>query len=141
MRLSEMEGYPACPSEISMKPKSNRDHNKTAIDEILFAMYQQARAQYGEVIQSFWFHESDICPCCNLRPIGEIRYKGEKSISLNAFIYRQRGVMIGYFLCETCAKQILRAAQKHPYTQTSLHTAIEKNLIAAFTTVHPRTLN
>jgi hypothetical protein len=131
---------PSNKRETSMKPKSDQDNTKTAVDKMLFVMYQRAKAQFGNAIQSFWFHDSDICPCCNLRPVGEIRYKGEKAVSLNTFIYRQRGVLIGYFLCETCAKQILKDAQKHPYTQTSFHTAIEKNLIAAFTASHPRTL-
>ena len=43
-----------------------------------------------------------------------------------------RGVLIGYFLCEICAKTIFKEAQRKPLKQTLLHTEIEQNLIAAY---------
>ena len=66
------------------------------------------------------------------RPIGAIKFKGKDALAINAFIYRERGVLIGYFLCETCAKFIFKEAQKNPYKQTPLHTDIEQNLTAAY---------
>jgi len=120
-----------------MKKKSKRqdsssDANKDAIDNLLEMLFRQARAQFGDAIQSFWFYDGDLCPACARRPIEVIKYKGQDSLALNAFIYRPRGILIGYFLCETCALQIFDAAQKNPYRQTPLHTDIERNLIAAY---------
>jgi hypothetical protein len=123
-----------------MKPQSNQFENKSAINEILKTFYLQAKAQFGSAIQSYWLHDNNLCPGCGLHSTGEIKYKGKNALSLNAFIYRERGVLIGYFLCGTCAKYTLREAREHPYTQTPLHTTIEKNLIAAYTTSHPKHL-
>jgi hypothetical protein len=123
-----------------MKPQSNQRGNKTAIDEILNTFYLQAKAQFGSAIQSFWLHDNNHCPACGQRSTGEVKYQGKDALSLNAFIYRERGGVIGYFLCGTCAKTILREARKNPYTQTPLHTTIEKNLIAAFLLNHPKHL-
>jgi hypothetical protein len=61
-----------------------------------------------------------------------MEYKGQTALSLNAFIYRERGVLIGHFLCEVCAKQVLRSAKVNPYHQTSIRAEIERNLIAAY---------
>ena len=61
-----------------------------------------------------------------------MKIKGKDALSLNVFIYRPRGVLIGYFLCQRCATHIFNEAQKNPYEQTPLHTDIEQNLIAAY---------
>jgi hypothetical protein len=116
-----------------MRQKSNR-YNKSAnaADELLGKLYAQARMQFGDAIKSYWFYDGDLCPACNRRPIGTIKFKGEDALSMNAFIYRQRGVLIGYLLCETCAAQIFRDAQKNPYTQTPVHAEIERTLIAGY---------
>jgi hypothetical protein len=92
----------------------------------------QAKAQFGNAVQSYWFYDGDLCPACNQRSIGVINVRGKDALSLNAFIYRERGVLIGYFLCEPCARRIFRDAQKNPYTQTSVHAAIERSLISAY---------
>jgi hypothetical protein len=110
------------------------------VEQLLEAMFIQARAQFGEAIKGYWFHESELCPGCSVHPIGEIKYKGKDAISLNAFIYRARGILIGYFLCETCALYIFESAQRNPYQQTPLHAEIERNLIAAYTN-HLKNLN
>ena len=48
-------------------------------------------------------------------------------------LYRARGVLIGYFLCEVCANYIFKEVEKNPKIETTpLHTDIEMNLIAAY---------
>jgi len=108
------------------------DNIKTEADKLLGLMLAQGRAQFGDAVKSFWFYEGEFCPACLARPIGVIKMKGENAVSINGFIYRARGVLIGYFLCETCANFIFTESEKHPYQQTSLHTEIETNLIAAY---------
>jgi hypothetical protein len=95
-------------------------------------MFKQAKMQFGDAVKSFWFYEGDLCPACLARPIGVIRMKGERAVSLNAFIYRPRGVLIGYFLCEICANYVFKEAEQNPYKQTPLHTDIERNLTDAY---------
>ena len=106
--------------------------NRVVIDELLGKLYAQAKAQFGDAIKSFWFYDGDLCPACTERPIGVVKFKGKDALAINAFIYRERGVLIGYFLCEACAKYIFKEAQKNPYRQTPLHTDIERNLTAAY---------
>ena len=120
-----------------MTPRSRRhtkpvDNIKAKADKILELMLAQGRAQFGDAVKSFWFYDGDFCPACLVRPIGAIKIKGKDAVSINGFIYRARGVLIGYFLCETCAKFIFKESEKHPYKQTPLHTDIEMNLIAAY---------
>ncbi len=116
-----------------MQQKSNRDKKSTNVaDELLGKLFAQAKAQFGDAVRSFWFYDGDLCPACTRRPIGVIKIKDKDAVSLNAFIYRPRGVLIGYFLCETCARRIFQDAQKNPYTQTRLHAEIERNLISAY---------
>ncbi len=116
-----------------MKQKSNKNTSfTTEADEMLAKLFAQAKAQFGDAIKSFWFYDGDLCPACNRRSIGVIKIKNQPALSLNAFIYRERGVLIGYFLCETCAGRIFRDAQKNPYTQTKVHAEIERNLISAY---------
>jgi hypothetical protein len=116
----------------SRRHKQSAAASRTETDKILELMLTQARSQFGDAVKSFWFYDGDFCPACLARPIGAIKIKGENAVSINGFIYRARGVLIGYFLCETCAKFILKEAEKHPYKQTSLHTEIEMNLINAY---------
>ena len=108
------------------------DENRAMIDDILGKLFTQAKAQFGNAVKSFWFHDGGLCPACMARPIGAIKFKGRDALAINAFVYRERGVLIGYFLCETCAKFIFKEAQKNPYKQTPLHADIERNLITAY---------
>jgi hypothetical protein len=101
-------------------------------DELLRKFYAQARAQFGNAVKSYWFYDGALCPGCNQREIGAIKIRGDRALSLNAFIYRETGVLIGYFLCGTCAKYIFDESQKNPYTQTPLHAQIEQNLMIAY---------
>jgi hypothetical protein len=109
------------------------DKDSAWIDGPMATLYTQAYAQFGKAIQSFWFYDGDLCPACTKNAIDVMKYIGKDAVPINAFIYRQRGVLIGYFLCETCIRYILKEARKNPYQQTPLHADIERNLIAAYT--------
>jgi hypothetical protein len=98
----------------------------------LRGLFTQAKAQFGEAVKSLWFYDGDLCPGCLAHPAGAIKFRGNDALALNAFIYRQRGVLIGYFLCESCTKYIFEEAQKNPYQQTPKHADIEQNLIFAY---------
>lgn len=103
-----------------------------ALDNIMDKLFRQAKAQFGPAMKSFWFYDGDLCPACVQHPIGAVKFKGKDALSINAYVYRERGVLIGYFLCETCAKYIFAEAQKNPYHQTPIHADIEHNLIASY---------
>jgi len=90
-----------------------------------------ARKQFGDAIKGFWFYEPDPCPGCGF-PIDVLQHKGQDALSINTFIYRPRGMLIGYLLCSLCAKQILEAAARNPGVETPLHGVIERNLITAY---------
>jgi hypothetical protein len=111
---------------------SSSDYSKNAADEMLGKLYAQAKTQFGDAIRSYWFYNGDLCPACSQRSVGVIKFNDKNALSVNAFIYRERGVLIGYLLCETCAVRIFQDAQKNPYTQTPLHAAIERNLRFAY---------
>jgi hypothetical protein len=118
-------------------PSRSRRQNKPAdvskaADQLLNAMFKQAKAQFGDAVKSFWFYEGDLCPGCLEHPIGVVKFEGKDALAINAFIYRPRGVLIGYFLCETCANFVFKEAQKNPYKQTPLHADIEQNLTTAY---------
>jgi hypothetical protein len=52
------------------------------------------------------------------RPLGVIKMKGENALAINGFMYRSRGVLIGYLLCQTCATYLFDEAQKNPYQKS-----------------------
>ena len=99
--------------------------------ELLEQLFLQAQMQFGSAIRSKWFHDGDGCPGCG-RKIDGMKFKGKKALSLNAFIYRDHGVLIAYFLCGRCANHILQESNKNPFSQTALHGEIEKNLKQAY---------
>jgi hypothetical protein len=105
--------------------------NEEYAHNLLAQMFQQAQAQFGDAVKSHWFNSSDFCPGCGME-VDAMKYKGKDALSLNAFIYRERGVLIGYLLCGRCAGKIMRDAEKNPYKETALHAKIEKNLIEAY---------
>jgi hypothetical protein len=100
-------------------------------EEALAQMLAIAQARWGRWIRSYWFYDQDHCPGCEGR-IDAMRIRGRQALSLNTFIYRRRGVLIGYFLCSRCAGAVFMAARKRPDTQTALHMAIEERLIQAY---------
>ncbi len=98
---------------------------------MLAELFARARAQLGDAVKGFWCYDGNACPGCGF-PVEEMTYKGHKALSLNAFIYRPRGILIGYALCGRCAEQIFQAAERNPGVQIPLHTVIEQNLIGAY---------
>lgn len=112
---------------------------KEYADVMLAQMLALAKAQFGDAVKGFWFYEPDPCPGCGF-PIDVLQHKGQDALSLNTFIYRPRGILIGYLLCSLCAKQIFEAAGRNPGVQIALHDVIERNLITAYKR-HLATLN
>ena len=102
------------------------------IAEMLDQLFIQSQIRFGSAVRSRWFYDGDNCPGCG-QEVTAVKFKGKDSLSLNAFIFREHGVLIGYLLCGKCAKQILKGAGNDLYTQTELHAEIEKNLKQAFT--------
>lgn len=101
------------------------------IEDALAEMFLRARAQFGSAVRSTWNYPPDSCPGC--RKTGDsFAFRGKNSLSFNAFIYRKRGVLIGYFLCNRCAKQVFRDAERNPGVETARHANIELNLIDAY---------
>lgn len=123
-----------------MKKGQSHGYSPAAIEETLEAFLKQARRQFGEAVKTTWFYDGDLCPACGRQQPGLVRVRNREALSLNAFIYRERGVLIGYFLCDRCVKQIFHLASINPYVQTPLHAGIERNLIAAYKT-HEISLN
>jgi hypothetical protein len=101
------------------------------ISDLLDQLFRQAKMQFGSAIKSRWFYDGDGCPGCG-REIDAVKFKKKKALSLNAFIYRDHGVLIAYLLCGKCANHIFKEAGTNPVGQTDLHTEIEKNLKKAF---------
>lgn len=101
------------------------------IREQLDYLFRMSQIQFGSAIKSRWFHDREECPGCGGK-ISVMKFKKKNALSLNAFIFREHGVLIAYLLCGKCGKYIHSEAEKNPYTQTSLHTEIEKNLKQAF---------
>lgn len=90
---------------------------------------EMMKAHFGNAVKAYWFYDGDLCPCCMSRPVGEMMYNNEKALSVNAFMYRERGALIAYLLCGQCAEEIMEQSPKEP---TSMHEAIEKNLVDAY---------
>ena len=102
-----------------------RKGKESSAEDILNMM----RAQFGNAAKAYWFYDGDLCPCCLSREVGEMMFNNRKALSINAFMYRERGVLIAYFLCGQCAREILAQSPKEP---TGMHKAIENNLVSAY---------
>ena len=92
-------------------------------------MLSLCQAQYGKSIKTYWFYETDLCPCCAKRQIEVFKYKDADALSLNAFTYREPGVLIGYALCGICAADLRRTSKER---QAHMHERIEQHLIEAY---------
>ena len=101
------------------------------ISAMLDELFIQSKIRFGAALKSRWMYDGDGCPGCG-KEITAMKFKGQDSLSLNAFIYRDHGVLIAYLLCGKCAKHIFKESEKNPYSQTALHAEIEKNLKQAF---------
>jgi hypothetical protein len=100
-------------------------------EEMLAQVFALARRRYGNAIKGYWFYDGNTCPGCGGHA-GIIKVKGKDAMSLNAFIHRKPGVLIGYLLCGSCARQIFQAAQRNPCVEGPLHARIEQTLIEAY---------
>lgn len=87
------------------------------------------KSHFGDSVKSYWVYPGELCPCCLTRPIDLFTFKSQPSLSINGFMYRDKGVLIGYLLCGECAQVIMAKAKFGP---TALHTAIEENLKNAY---------
>lgn len=101
------------------------------IQDLLELIFRQAQMQFGSAVKSRRLHDGEGCPGCG-REIGETKFRGKSALSLNAFIFREHGVLIAYLLCGKCAKYILKKSKKDPTGTTPLHIKIEQNLKSAF---------
>ena len=99
------------------------------IEAAMEKMLALCQAQYGDAIKTYWFYSESVCPCCAKRQTAVFKHKNENAVSLNAFMYRERGVLIGYVLCGFCISELLKTSKKR---QAIMHENIEKNLIAAY---------
>ncbi len=104
---------------------------KDEIHELLDQLFSQAQMQFGSAVRSRWLHDGDGCPGCG-KEIGVMKYKKKKALSLNAFIYREHGVLIAYMLCSKCANHIFKESETNPFGNLPIHEEIEKNLKRAF---------
>ena len=96
------------------------------ISDLLELLFSQAKMQFGSAVASRWLYDGDGCPGCR-REVKAMKFKGKNAMSLNAFIFREHGVLIAYLLCGKCARYILRESEKNPFGgKTSLHGEIEK---------------
>jgi hypothetical protein len=105
------------------------DENEALAAQIVEMMMSFGKAQYGDAVKAYWVYADDLCPGCRKRPIDAYKHKGKEGLAINSFIYRERGVLIGYLLCSHCARGIYEAT---PAPDDELHRNIERNLIAAY---------
>ena len=105
--------------------------SKKEVSDLLEQLYRQAQIQFGSAVKSRWMYDGDGCPGCG-REIDTMKYRGKKALSLNAFIFREHGVLIAYLLCGRCANEILQESKSNPFGPTPLHAVIERNLKEAF---------
>lgn len=105
--------------------------NQSDAHAMLDQLFFQAHLQFGNAVKGRWFYDDPRCPGCQ-RKVSKMRYKGKDAISLNAYIYRKRGILIGYMLCNRCANMVQRAAERNPGVQLGLHRGIEDTLGQAY---------
>jgi hypothetical protein len=99
------------------------------IIEAMHQLFSHAQEMYGDAVESFWFHESEVCPCCKKNKINNLNSGKDSLMSLNSFIYRDMNVLIIYFLCIPCVTRLpVTKGQK----QKDLYDSIEQNLKDAY---------
>jgi hypothetical protein len=108
---------------------SPHSDDEVLAEQIVEMMMSYGQAQFGDAVKAYWVYAGDLCPGCLKRPIDAMKYKGKEGLAVNSFIYRERGVLIGYLLCGRCAKGLYEGA---PRPDDELHQNIERNLIAAY---------
>lgn len=105
--------------------------NEKYAEEILSNLFRDARMHFGNAIRSHWFYDRDDCPGCGSE-VDALEKDGERLVSINAYIHRERGVLIGYFLCSRCLKDIQAMQQRGPLGRSPLHENIEATIVAAY---------
>lgn len=98
---------------------------EVSIDEILKIMTDH----FGKAVKSIWVYDGELCPCCRMWEIDFVDHNGEKALSINAYMYRERDVLIAYLLCGRCAGRVIAESLDGP---TEMHAAIERNLADAY---------
>lgn len=101
------------------------------ITQLLEQLFRQAQIQFGSAVKSRWLHDGEGCPGCGSK-ISTVKFKKKKALSLNAFIYREHGVLIAYLLCGNCANHIFKEPKTDPHSKLPIHDEIEKNLKQAY---------
>lgn len=118
---------------MSAKRHTDRSDSRSEAEKILEMMYLRGKAQFGDAVKSFWLYDGDFCPGCQARPVDRMKFKGQDALSINGFMYRPRGVLIGYFLCDVCASYIFNVVEQNPGIKSPpLHVDIELNLADAY---------
>jgi len=92
---------------------------------LLDQVYAQSKIQFGEAVESSWLYAKKNCPGCG-KGVSHKSRPG-KTLSINAFLYRPQGVLIGYILCKKCGTKVCRTTRK-----ALLHTTIEHSLSNAY---------
>ena len=105
--------------------------SKNEIDDLLNQLFRQAQIQFGTAVRGRWLHDGENCPGCG-NEVTVTKYKKKDALSLNAFIFREHGVLIGYVLCGKCANHIFRESKKDALRKLPIHDEIERNLKQAF---------
>ena len=109
----------------SINTNMNKQDN---IKEVIDEFFLKAKSIYGNAFETFWFYESDICPCCTKRRIDPLNMGKDLAMSLNAFMYRDLQVLIGYLLCSKCVSNLFGNEK----LQKKLYQKIEQNLKQAY---------
>jgi len=105
---------------------------KANYDSALGALFNRMNAWPGRPIRSQWCCDSEVWPGCGKRPVGPFKHQGRDVVSVNAFLYREEGVLISYQLCGQCAAAVMKSARRHPQDPSPLHRTIEAHLISAY---------
>jgi hypothetical protein len=93
-------------------------------------LYHRLKMQSGGLIRSRWFHTEEDCPGCG-KKLTTMKVKGKNALSLNTFIFREHGVLIGYLLCGKCAKEVHKK-ENAGIDKLPIHDAIEKTLKTSY---------
>jgi hypothetical protein len=120
-------------SSRKLKPRKPTARSSAAhsAEAAVAKMFTLARAQFGDAVKGHWFYNGEACPGCG-RAIDAVKWQGEEAMSLNAFIHRKPGILIGYLLCGRCGEEVMRAGQGLLKRSTPLHAKIEQTLIQAY---------
>ena len=97
--------------------------NEESLVSAIYQLFDQAKSMYGDIIENYWFYESEICPGCGSE-IDTLKFGEEDAVSLNAYMYRDLNTLIAYLLCSNCVTEIFRKSKK----SKTIYPKIEENL-------------